>query len=174
MHRAAIVTCVLAASCQGGGASFEVQGTAGVATAPAGSVVALWEIKSVEPPYFYKYGEGTRTGSAFSLAWDADPPAEAIDADGFGVAFFVLLPEQTAVADGAYDLFDLQVQGISADTAVVYKTGTAAGPAWVSALPTRFSCVRCVRSQTTAADRFELTPCANVTIGGATAPRCDW
>ena len=170
-----LVACALAAGCQNsGGAAFEVVGATGVTAAPRGPVIALWEIRTVEPSYFVKYGDGMRFESQFSLTWDADPPAEVLDVDGIGVAIFALLPDTTVVADGEYDLIDLPIRGISADTAVVYKSGATTAPAWAAALPPRFSCARCVRSPDGTGDSFELAPCASVTIGGPAAPLCDW
>ncbi len=175
MRPAVLAACALAAACsEPGGAVFGVDGFADVALPQRGAVVALWEVKTASPPYFYKYGDGIRVGSQFSLGWDADPPPDAIDADGIGVAIFVLLPEFTTVPDGKTRLSELPVQGVSSDTGVVYKLATATGPAWSEALPPRFSCVRCVRSQTGELDGFELLPCAGVILEGPASPRCDW
>lgn len=173
---AALAACALATACNGtAGAGFEVDGSVIVSTAPRGPIVALWEVKSTTPSYFYKLGDGTRTGSQFALTFDADPPAEALDADGFGVATFALLPDTaTAVPDGKVATADLSIQGISADTAVVFRRADATGPAWSTALPARFSCVRCLRAQGGAADSFELMPCGGVSIGAPGAPRCNW
>jgi len=170
-----LAACALAAGCQStSGAAFEVEGATTLTAAPRGTVVALWEIKSVTPSYFYKYGDGIRADTQFTIGWDADPPAEALDVDGFGVAIFALLPDTTVVADGEYDLADLPIRGLSTDTAVVYKASTVTDPAWAAALPPRFSCARCARSPAGTGDSFELTPCAAVTIGIPTAPLCDW
>ena len=66
MRRAAAPALALAltAGCNGsGGAGFEVDGNVIVTAAPRGAVVALWDVRSTNPAYFYKYGEGTREGS---------------------------------------------------------------------------------------------------------------
>jgi hypothetical protein len=174
----AAAAAALAAGCvSSGGAAFEVDGAATVLSPQRGTVVALWEIRTTpDTSYFYKYGEGLRDGPGFTLGWDADPPADAIGGDGIGVAFFALLPDATVVPDGMIYLDELPIYGLSADHAVVYKTSTATatGPAWGAPLLPRFSCVRCVRSQAGTGDSFELTPCANVTIGGPTGSLCDW
>jgi len=168
-------SAALAAGCvSSGGAAFEVDGAATVLTPQRGAVVALWEIRTASDSYFYKYGEGLRDGPGFTLGWDADPPAEAIGGDGIGVAFFALLADATVVPDGMVYLDELPIYGLSSDHAVVYKTSTATGPAWSTPLLPRFSCVRCARSQAGTGDSFELTPCANVTIGGPAVPLCDW
>lgn len=153
---------------------FEVDGAARVLVPQRGTVVALWEIRTPSEIYYYKYGVGLREGPGFTLEWIADPPPEAINDDGIGVAIFALLPDQTVVDDGEYTLRELPIQGISGSTAVIYKLSTAAGPAWSEALLPRFSCARCVRSAAGTGDRFELAPCASVTLEEPAAPLCDW
>jgi hypothetical protein len=172
---AVIAAAALAAGCaEPGTGAFEVDGSVIVTAAPRGAVIALWDVESAATPYFYKYGEGTRSASQFTLTWDADPPEAALNADGFGVAIFALLPEGAAVPEGKIALEDLSIQGISAEYAVVFREATAAGPAWSTALPGRFSCTHCVRSQAGTGDSYELAPCAGVTIGSPGAPLCDW
>src|SRR5262245_8280395 len=111
--RALAATCALAAGCNLPEAgSFSVEGTAGTALPETGSVVALWEVKDPEPAYFYKYGEAPLATRSFSLDWPEDPPAEAIDASGIGVAIFVLLPGGTTIPEGKVSLSALSVRGI--------------------------------------------------------------
>ena len=173
--RRALAACALAAGCTGpAGAVFGVDGFVDVALPQRGAVIALWTDRSATPDRVYKYGDGIRVGSQFALGWDADPPPEALNADGLGVAIFALLPELTTVPDGEVDTASLPIMGRSSDTAVVYKTAGAAGPAWSAPLPLRFSCASCVRSGTGGADGFELTPCAAVIIENPAAPLCAW
>ena len=177
MHRTALAACALVAGClePGDHATFGVEGVAEVTTAQRGPVIALWEVKSASTPYCFKFGDGVRDGGSFELSWKVEPPGEALNSDGVGVAHFVLLPDGAAVpGDGRVTLGALSVQGHSAQTGVVYKSATAAGPAWSQALGPRFSCVRCVRSQTAGEDSFELEPCANVGLESPSVPRCDW
>ena len=175
MRRAAAPALALLAGCNASsGVGFEVDGGVIVTAAPRGTVVALWDVRSTNPAYFYKYGEGTRDGSKFTLTWEEDPPTAALNAGDYGVAIFALLPEGATVPDGKVAIENLSLQGISADTGVVFRLATSTGPAWSTALPTRFSCTSCVRSQLGNGDRYDLTPCAAVTIQGPGAPLCDW
>lgn len=162
----------LAAGCADPGtAVFGVDGFVDVALPQRGSVIALWTVKSATPSYVYKYGDGIRVGSQFALGWDEDPPIEALDTGGLGVAVFALLPEFTTVPDGKVDPDDLPIMGISSDTAVVYKTSGVPGPTWSAPLPPRFSCGSCLAP---ASPGFELAPCAAVIIENPAAPLCPW
>ena len=65
------------------------------------------------------------------------------------------------------------VRIVDGDTAILYKTATATGPAWTTSLPPRFSCGSCVRD-VSPPDAFELIACASVIVEGAATPRCAW
>jgi hypothetical protein len=152
--------------------AFVVDGVVDVATANEASVVGIWEIAGSTPRY-YKLGDGIRVGPRFTLGFDVDPPAEALNADGIGIAIVVMLPEFTTVPDGPVDLARLGTLGRSGETGIIYKTGTATGPAWSTSLPLRFSCAQCVRNAN-GLDRYELIACASVLVEGPAAPLCDW
>ena len=153
--------------------AFVVDGFVDVATSPNASMIGVWEIAGT-PPRYYKLGDGVRLNNQFTLGFDTDPPPEALNPEGFGVAFAVMLPELTTIPDGPLtSLGSLPALGISSDTAIVYRAATSDGPAWADALPPRFSCVQCVRGGTNL-DTYELTPCASVLIEGPASPLCTW
>jgi len=153
--------------------AFVVDGFVDVAANPSASVVGLWEIAG-SPAKYYKLGDGVRLNARFTLGFDTDPPPEALNPDGIGVALVVMLPELTTVPDGPVNPAALGILGSSSETAVIYKTGDATGPAWSDSLPLRFSCAQCVRDPGTNLDTYELIACASVLVEGPGSPPCDW
>jgi hypothetical protein len=135
-----------------------------------GSVVGIWELAGT-PVRHYKFGDGPTLDEQFSLGFATEPPPGALNPDGIGVAYVVMLPELTTVPDGPISLSSLPALGITSDGAIIYKAGDATGPAWSEALPVRFSCTQCIRDASL--DRFALQPCASVFIERSTE-RCGW
>lgn len=167
MLRLVAIACAIATGCtQSGGPAFEVTG-GNLTVAASGSVLALW---TVPGSHTYKLGDGVAVDDLFTIGWEADPPPEALDPDGFGVATLVLLPPHATVPDGETDPSRLVVYGQTFETAVIYKTG-AGGPGWAADLPPRFSCGRCIRG--IASDLYVLAPCANLVLETDGTP-CAW
>jgi hypothetical protein len=136
-----------------------------------GSVIGLWELAG-SPPKYYKFGDGVRLDSGFTLGFDTDPPAAALN-DGLGVAYVVMLPELTTVPDGPVNPAAIGLLGISGDTGVVYKTADATGPPWAAGFAPRFSCAGCQQKQT-GKDDFTVIGCVSVSVRGPTAETCAW
>ena len=153
--------------------AFVVDGFVDVLQSPEASVIGVWEIAGT-PVRHYKQGDGVRLENRFTLGFDTDPPPEALNPDGIGVALVVMLPPLTTIPDGPISLASLRSIGISSDTAVIYKAGDATGPAWSRSLPPRFSCARCTRNPSPTLDTYELIACASVLVEDATNPRCSW
>jgi hypothetical protein len=67
------------------------------ATIPANArVLALWAVSATSPDYSYVYGSGTMTSAgAFSITFDAEPPADALNNGQLGVALVILTTDQT-------------------------------------------------------------------------------
>lgn len=67
------------------------------ATIPANArVLALWGVSATSPDYSYVYGTGTvSSAGAFSITFDAEPPAEALNNGQLGVALVILTTDQT-------------------------------------------------------------------------------
>ena len=152
--------------------AFVVDGFVDVTMNPSASVIGLWEL-ATDPPRYYKFGDGIRIDRRFTLGFDTEPPPGALNPDGIGVAYVIMLPEFTTVPDGLVDEDSLGVLGISGDTAVVYKLADATGPAWSAPLAPRFSCVQCIRDAN-GLDRFEQIACASVLVEGPGVPLCNW
>ena len=152
--------------------AFVVDGFVFDVTSSRGSVIGLWQLAG-SPAKYYKFGDGVRLNSGFTLGFDTEPPAEALN-DGLGVAYVVMLPELTTVPDGPVNPAAIGILGVSGDTGVVYKTAEATGPPWAASFPPRFSCAGCVRNQGVSKDDFTLIACASVSVKGPLAETCAW
>ena len=152
--------------------AFVVDGFVDEVTSPAASVIGVWELAGT-PPTYYKLGDGVRLNAQFTLGFDTDPPAAALNPDGVGVAFAVMLPELTTVPDGPVRLEAIGVLGISSETAIIYRTADSDGPPWSDVMPLRFSCGQCVDGGANL-DTYKLAPCASVLIEGPPLPLCRW
>jgi len=171
MLRALATACALVAGCtQPTDAVFEVDGYNNTVVG-GGSVLALWTVPG-SPARTYKLGDGVAVDNLFTIAWEADPPLEALSPEGLGVATLVLLPPRATVPDGPTDPNKLVVYGQTFDSAVIYKVGTGGLP-WAADLPPRFSCARCVRNGSGLAT-YELAPCVNVVLEDVGGDPCAW
>jgi hypothetical protein len=70
-------------------------------TVPANArVLALWSVPAGSPDYAYVYGTGTvNSNGTFTITFDAEPPAEALNNGELGVALLILTTDQ-ALAQG--------------------------------------------------------------------------
>jgi len=171
MRRIAILLAVAACS-DPPKEAFVVDGFVDVATSPNAWVIGLWELRG-SPARYYKQGDGLRLNARFTLGFDTDPPPEALNSDGIGVAMVAMLPELTTVPDGFVDSATLGILGLSANTAIIYKEFDATGPAWTQSFGPRFSCAQCVRNPN-GLDTYELIACASVIVEGPADPLCNW
>jgi hypothetical protein len=66
-------------------------------TVPANArVLALWGVSAGSPDYSYVYGTGTvNSNGTFTITFDAEPPAEALNDGELGVALLILTTDQT-------------------------------------------------------------------------------
>ncbi len=66
-------------------------------TVPANArVLALWGVSAASPDYSYVYGTGTvNSNGTFTITFDAEPPAEALNSGELGVALLILTTDQT-------------------------------------------------------------------------------
>jgi hypothetical protein len=66
-------------------------------TVPANArVLALWGVSAGSPDYSYVYGTGTvNSNGTFTITFDAEPPAEALNSGELGVALLILTTDQT-------------------------------------------------------------------------------
>lgn len=138
-----------------------------------GSVIGLFVVSSPQPTYLYKLGDGSTVLNQFDISFAADPPAEALDADGVGIAQLGLLPGLSTVPDGVVS-GNLNLIGLSINHAILYKTSAADGPAWTRAFPTGFSCGRCVSDTSGGLDTFEPVDCDLVVVQATLTSGCTW
>ena len=102
------------------------------ATIPANArVLVLWGVSAASPDYSYVWGEGTLTqNGTFSITFEENPPAAALNANQLGVGLLLLTTDQTLSvgqlpADYQFD----GLLGISENHSVIFAqnlTGAAA------------------------------------------------
>lgn len=136
-----------------------------------GSTIGLWEVRTPEP-LVYKFGDGQATSREFSLEFRLEPPEEALEAGEFGVGFVAMLPGRATAPEGEIRPQTLNQIGGSTDTAVIFKTPGATGPAWLADFPDGFSCAICLREQQP--DGFAPVDCTFVTVEPVFINRCTW
>lgn len=139
-----------------------------------GSSIGLWLVSSPPPAYYFKLGDGSTAGNQFGLAFPTDPPADAINDDGIGVALVGLLPGIATIGDGVVELSQLRLIGLTTNHAVIFKTPEATGAEWAVQFPAGFSCGRCVRDAGDGLDAFEPTPCVLIVIEAVFDDPCRW
>lgn len=137
-----------------------------------GSTVGLWIVSSpVE--YVYKFGSGSASPTIFGIEFRTDPPPEAIDVGGVGVALIGNLPGLATLPDGIVEVDRIVLIGLSTETAVIFKVPGGAGTAWSAAFPDGYSCGQCVRG-IDELDRWVPIDCTFVTIERRLDDRCVW
>ncbi len=139
-----------------------------------GTALGLFVVSSTPPVYVYKLGDGSSVANQFDISFDAEPPTEAINSDGVGVAQIGLLPGLATVTDGVVVPDELRLVGITTNHAIIFKAAGAVGPAWSQLFPPGFSCAHCVRDTADGLDTFEPAPCDRVVIEASQANPCVW
>jgi hypothetical protein len=138
-----------------------------------GSVIGLFVVSSTPPIYLYKLGDGSTVGNEFDISFAAEPPAEAINGDGVGIAQLGLLPGIATLPDGVVTQ-NINLGGLTINHAIIYKTADASGPPWSTAFPTGFSCGRCISDTAGGLDTFEPTECVLVVLQATLTTGCHW
>ena len=172
-----VVVVVLALAACGPAANEVAFGFVGEVADPTqrSSVIGLFVVSSSPPTYYYKLGDGGTVGNQFQIELAIDPPPEARNADGIGIALLALLPGISTVPDGIVVLDQLRLGGVSPNHAIIYLAPDAAGPTWSQEFPPGFSCVHCVPAVDPAGlATFEPTPCDFVVIQSLVRDHCAW
>jgi hypothetical protein len=163
-----------------------ISGTVDAAVRGEGLTAAIiWEITSGSPDYAYKFGEATVTNGRFSITLPGDPPAEAINSFGIGIAVIVVLAPGVTFPDGklAANVFSTHVVGISARNSVIWRSKSLnlpdSGPPpdwWPLGFPQGFACGACTpRPDGGSFDGFAPTACDQLQISVFdTATVCNW
>lgn len=136
-----------------------------------GSTIGLWDVRT-PAPVTYKLGDGRASPSEFFLEIPVEPPAAALENGEFGVMFVAMLPGLATAPEGEVDAAQFNQIGGSTDTAVIFKTPGATGPAWLAEFPDGFSCALCLREDQP--DGFAPVDCTFVTVEPAFTNRCTW
>jgi hypothetical protein len=129
-----------------------------------GSTLGLFRVTTADPPYVFKLGEGGSVVNMFDIAFDREPPPEALEVTGVGVATVAMLPGLAVVPDGRIDTRELQLVGHSDNHAIIFKAPGASGaPDWTLRFPEGFSCGQCVKVNG-APDEFAPVDCSFVVV----------
>ena len=110
------------------------------ATIPANArVLALWGVSATSPDYSYVYGSGTvNPAGAFSITFDAEPPAEALNNGQLGVALVILTTDQTLAQGRVPATYNYPgLLGMTEDHSVIFTKNLSADQA--KSWPGRFS-----------------------------------
>ncbi|MEO8700365.1 MAG: hypothetical protein ABI867_09990 [Kofleriaceae bacterium] len=129
-------------------------------TQPA-SAVGLWVVTSPAPGYTFKLGDGTTVINAFDISFDREPPENARNAGGIGIALIGLLPGLATLPDGVVE-GNVNLIGLTTNHAVVFKLPGATGQPWAGQFPDGFSCGQCIRTGGEAPDELEPIDCSLV------------
>ena len=157
-------------------AAFTVQGKTEIAQgssfpASDNKLLAYWVVSSGSPDYVYVFGQGTATSTGFTINFESEPPAEALNSYGVGIAIVGgLFPSSTVYTPGKagsgtpfYE--DATTQALTDRYAIIYKKAGAEGLDWTDSFPDGYSCgkgVPAVQGQTF--DTFEKVDCAQVIL----------
>jgi hypothetical protein len=109
-------------------------------TVPANArVLAMWGVSAGSPDYSYVYGTGTvNSNGTFTITFDAEPPAEALNNGEVGVALLILTTDQTLAEGRVPDNYNFSgVIGMTEDHSVIF-TKNLTGPR-ASDWPNRFA-----------------------------------
>jgi len=138
------------------------------------TAVLLWEVLSGSPEYLYKFGDGTVANGQFSITLPSEPPADAINSFGLGIAFVAVLPAGQTIADGklAVDPFTPDnMAGISTRYSVIWRAQTLSLPStapvdfWPLSFPEGYACGACTpKPDGGSFEAFAPTSCDHVQI----------
>jgi hypothetical protein len=146
----------------------------------------VWEVSSGTTDYGYKYGEATISNGRFSIALPNDPPAEAINSFGIGIAVVMVLGPGVTLPDGkiAASVFSsADIVGISARYSVIWRAKTLDLPEsgvpanfWPLQFPQGLACGACTPAPDGGGfDGFTPTACDQLQIAVFdTANVCNW
>jgi hypothetical protein len=145
----------------------------------------IWEVSSGSADYAYKFGEATVTNGRFSITLPGDPPAEAINSYGIGVAVVVVVAPGVTLPDGklAANTLGTDIVGISARNSVIWRAKTLdlpeSGPPpdwWPLQFPTGLACGACTPAPDGGSfEGFAPTSCDQLQVTVLdTANVCNW
>ncbi len=172
-----LLASLLGASFLLGGCSSGFEVTGDVNTDK--DVMLLWTVSSGSPDYVYKFGEGTADGESFELSLDGDPPAEAINSYGIGVAIVSTIPDGMDIPeDGKLDgdIVETYFDGnplISNEKAIIFKSA-GEGLDWSDDFSDGYTCGQCVRGGEGDFDSFEPGSCDDFDLSVESDAFCDW
>jgi hypothetical protein len=115
-------------------------------------VHVVWNVSSGSPDYAYIFGHGTvnLTTNTFTVVFDKEPPAEALNSYGLGVAAIALLPNSVPDGKVAHDsasIIEASTLGLAEDYGIIYlsKSPDSIGISWVKDFKQGFNTGKGVR-----------------------------
>jgi hypothetical protein len=147
------------------------------------TAVLIWEVSSGSPDYAYKFGEGTIANGRLSITLADDPPAEALNSYGVGVAFVMVLPPGQKLADGKLPkgaISASNIIGMSVRHSVIWRAKSLPANVptdfWPVSFPAGYSCGACTpRPDGGSFEGFAPAPCDTVRITTYDkAAMCNW
>jgi hypothetical protein len=156
--------------------SVTITGTlVGAAVPASANVYVLWQVTGPNPDHLYVYGQGSSSGSNFSVTIPTRPPASplAVNGSGIGVGLLVLFPAGYTLAEGQPpSTFDSDMIGIATQAVIFRETGQACF-GWMATFPPGYACGECF--QGTPFDGFTPRSCEGLVIYvGSGGQVCNW
>jgi hypothetical protein len=145
----------------------------------------IWEVSSGPLDYTYKFGEGIVTNGRYSITLSGDPPTEAINSFGVGIAVVMVLAQGVTLPDGKLEptALSTDIVGISARNSVIWRAKTLnlpeSGPPpdwWPLGFPQGLACGVCTpRPDGGSFDGFAPTACDQLQVNlVVTENVCNW
>ena len=156
--------------------SFYAQGK--VTSPTTGLPAVLWGVASANPGYSYQFGEVTGlSATSFIASFRGDPPDDALNSDGIGVAVVGLFQPGTSLPAGKLpDGFGAQLIGFTSQHAIIYKKpGTTPDRWWGAAFDEGWSCGRCAAPPSgESLQGYAPTLCSDLVLEAHPIDACDW
>jgi hypothetical protein len=143
-----------------------------------GIPAVLWGVASASPAYSYRFGNvEPLSATSFIANFTSEPPDDALNSDGIGVATVALFQQGSTIPNGKQpEGFGSQVLGFTAQQAILYKKpGSTPDRWWGAAIEEGFSCGRCAAppsGETT--EGYTPTLCSELLLELAPQDACDW
>jgi len=137
----------------------------GTAIPAEGTVIVGWIVYAGDD-HVYKFGDGSSTGSRYTVALPGPVPAAANNPDGVAFGVVALLTKGAEVPEGPFDGNSLEGMVIGgADGGLVFRAASSTRTGWPEAFPPgEVSCARCVHVASGGHDQLEPIACDQLAI----------
>jgi len=144
------------------GFSADVVGTA---IPTEGTVIVGWLV-SGGGDHVYKFGDGSSTGTRYTMSLPGPVPAAATNPDGLAFGVVALLIKGSQVPEGPFDGNSVEAEVLGgADGGLVFRAASSTRSGWIEAFtPGEVSCGRCVHTANGDNETLEPIPCEQLAI----------